>query len=115
MNLTIADSAAYLGMIIDAKRIKWATNIHKQVPKAQNFAHMLLPAGLNGTGIAPSASVILYKTFIRPVMEYGLQRNVVEPVLQKPMQRCQNLVLRAIIVASRRASINVFHKILRIP
>lgn len=49
------------------------------------------------------------------MMEYGLQLKVLEKPLQKQMQQCQNMVLRAIMSAARFASINGLHKILQLP
>jgi len=69
---------------------------------------------MNINGVSPEASKNLYKTFIRPIMEYGLQLGVLKKNQIVSAQKVQNLALRCIFSAQRNTSINAMHKLLQI-
>ena len=66
---------------------------------------------MNMSGFSVEASTRLYKSFIRPVMEYGLQLSPANPENLRIYQGTQNLALRVIFSAPKTASINALHKL----
>lgn len=73
---------------------------------------MLAKCGMNLTGFPQEASDRLYKAFVRPKMEYGLQLKVLDRADLRTLQLSQNLALRAIFSVRRTTSTKVLHKLL---
>ena len=71
--------------------------------------------GLNARGWAPAAAARVYKTFIRPVMEYGvaLSCKLSAECIQR-YERTQALALRTICSAPRNTSYNGLRRLLQI-
>jgi Reverse transcriptase (RNA-dependent DNA polymerase)/Endonuclease-reverse transcriptase len=116
-NLPISaeESPAYLGIPINKYGIDLQTNINKRTNKALKVSHALAESGMNITGFPQEASVRLYKTFIRPTFEYGMQLDILDKDSTVKAQRIQNSVLRTIFGTHRHASINALHKLAQLP
>ena len=71
---------------------------------------------MNIGGFSPAASSTIYKTFIRPVMEYGLPLKVfpASSPISTTLQKAQNFALRLTFSAHRTTSINALQKLLLI-
>lgn len=110
--LPARDSIKYLGINFTVDGIDYAANTLERSAKARAATMMLSNIGMNLTGFPQSASARLYKTFIRPTMEYGLQLKVLAKPQLQLLQRAQNLALRSIFSARRSTSTNVLHKLL---
>ena len=57
---------------------------------------------------------MVYKLFIRPILEYGLQLKILNQKDISEYQRTQNLALRCMLGAAPKTSINAMHKLLQI-
>jgi hypothetical protein len=112
--LPVRKQIDYLGLPFTANRINHTANIEKRTQKARNVAASLARHGMNIAGFSQSASSILYKTFIRPVMEYGLQLTLVTDRNLKLLQKAQNFALRLIFSAPCKTSTNALQKLLLI-
>jgi len=114
--LTRALSAKYLGIPFTRAGIDLETNSVERAGKARAVAAMFASVGMNITGFAPKASVRIYKTFVRPMLEYGLALAPLAEISNalQPLQRTQNFALRAIVSAPRHTSINALHKLLQV-
>ncbi|RKP16472.1 hypothetical protein ROZALSC1DRAFT_7131, partial [Rozella allomycis CSF55] len=66
------DTAVYLGIPFTIHGIDWMSHVKTRIKKALSTACMLSTVGFNGSGWPISASVKVYKTFVRPQLEYGL-------------------------------------------
>ena len=75
---------------------------------------MLAPMGLNGKGWAPSASIRVYKAFIRPVMEYGLSLHRPTGAILEMYEKVQALALRALTSTPRNTSKAGLQRLLQI-
>ena len=104
----------YLGITFQQSGIDWDENIKKRTKKAQTMTNIIAGVGMNGTGFSPEASVRIYKQFIRPIMEYGLQLKVQNQTNEKKMQKVQNSALRSILSANRNTSVAALHRLLKI-
>ena len=113
-NLTIASEIKYLGIFFTNTGINWNSVHNERCKKALSVLMQLIGIGMNGGGFTPQASTRLYKTFIRPILEYGSQLKLFTDVELKPFSKIQKIALRAIMSASRNASINGLHKVLKI-
>jgi Reverse transcriptase (RNA-dependent DNA polymerase) len=66
------DLFKYLGVWFRPWGIDWKTHVGKMIEKARNSAQFFGHVGYNGTGFRERTKLTIYKTFIRPMMEYGL-------------------------------------------
>lgn len=102
----------YLGLPFTLNRINHEANVEKRCAKARTVAASLARHGMNLAGFPQYASAILYKTFIRPVMEYGLQLRVLAGKNAEKLQKTQNFAMRLIFSAHRTTSVNAMQKLL---
>jgi Reverse transcriptase (RNA-dependent DNA polymerase) len=112
--LPIVLEAKYLGINFTHKGINHHANVVARSTVAQGVTKQLAEFGMNLNGISPLASKNLYKTFIRPILEYGLQLEVLYKVDIKAAQSVQNMALRCMLSAQRFTSIASMHKLLQL-
>lgn len=98
------ESAKYLGIYFRESGIDWHQTGIERTNKARGIAAMLNSLGMNATGWAPESSVRVYKTFIRPVMEYGIALYPVCKQVHEPAQKVQDLALRLLFSAPKSTS-----------
>ena len=108
-------STPYLGIMINQSGIDWDGSSIKRTTKAQRAIGVFRDGGMNLGGFTPSASIQIFKAFIRPIYEYGMSLGVYKGEQLEQMQRVQNLGLRSIFSAARNTSIAAMHKLARIP
>jgi Reverse transcriptase (RNA-dependent DNA polymerase)/Endonuclease-reverse transcriptase len=112
IELTVAKCNNYLGVAFDPNGINWNGHFAGRIKKAKSLISMMQTLGMNISGIAPAASVHLYKSFIRPVFEYGAALRILPANITEKLQRVQNQALRVILGGNRSTSINSLHKLL---
>ena len=112
--LTVAPSSPYLGFPFVKEGIDFEGAATKRIQKATKVLRALVNVGYNGTGWPAIASAQVYKSFIRPAMEYGTQLYVLPDKLLDKYQKAQNAALRAVFSAPRNTSTNALHKLLQI-
>lgn len=104
----------YLGVFINSDGINWPKVAGKRCNSARGVISLLSSVGMNATGWPLTASLQAYKSFIRPVMEYGLAIEVLRPTNIAMYQAVQNLALRRIFGAPRNCSTQALHKLAKI-
>ena len=114
VDLPSTEKAAYLGFPFTPLGINFSALCQERCEKARGVIAGLRSIGLNMTGWAPAASARIYKAFIRPVMEYGVELQIPTPSLLSVYQRTQDLALRTIFSAPNNTSIHAMHKLLGI-
>ena len=62
----------YLGVWFRPTGIDWKAHVGKMIEKAKNATQFFGHMGYNGTGFRERTKLTIYKTFIRPTMEYAL-------------------------------------------
>lgn len=119
MDLTIygtalpkAETADYLGMVFDGKGVNFTANLEKRANKARMVTQALGDLGMNGTGWPLRSSALVYKTFIRPIVEYGLGLNIWDQKTIRIAQKVQNCAMRRIFTTAPKTSIRAMEKIL---
>lgn len=108
-------SLTYLGIVYTHLGIDTNLTINSQLQKARGAIATLSQAGMNLGGFLPAANIKLYKTFIRPIFEYGIQFGLHTKKDILLLQKTQNIALRCITSSSSKISINAMHKVLCIP
>jgi hypothetical protein len=104
-----ANSIDYLGLPFTTSGIDFPTNATRRAQKAKQVVNALNAVGMNIAGFPPAASARLYKSFIRPVFEYGSQLTL---STAKVLQKAQNYALRKIFSAHTSTSTNALQKLL---
>ena len=114
-DLPSAEQATYLGIPFTQGGIAWKVLCKERTKKAADVIRALAPMGFNARGWAPAASARVYKTFVRPVMEYGmaLSCNLPSECLQR-YERTQALALRTLCSAPPNTSWNGLRRLLQI-
>ena len=115
VDLPSTEKATYLGYPFTPAGINFVTLCEERTRTARGVAMAMRPLGMNVTGWAPAASALIYKSFVRPIMEYGVDIKFPTPGLLLKYQKAQNLALRAILSAPPHTSANAMHRILGIP
>jgi hypothetical protein len=105
----------YLGIAIATSGIHPTQTVARRLDNAKKITAILTEGGMNLGGFTPSASINLYKTFIRPTLEYGMQLMIYPTEEIQAIQKIQNTALRSILSAPKTTSINAMHKLLHIP
>ena len=88
-----AQNAKYLGIIMDFSGPDWKTMAANLSAKAKNSVMVLMKIGFNRTTWYPSAKMDVYKLFIRPLMEYGMQINLYMSAALNRFEKTQQLAL----------------------
>ena len=114
VDLPSTEKASYLGFPFTPLGINFAALCQDRCEKARGVIAGLRSIGLNMTGWAPATSAKVYTTFIRPVMEYGVELQLPTPTLLSTYQKTQDLALRTIFSAPANTSIHAMHKLLGI-
>jgi len=70
--LPLVESFVYLGFTFTSQGIDWKDHFGRLGGKAMAVTAMLAEAGLKGRIIGPAGALRVFKTFIRPILEYGL-------------------------------------------
>jgi hypothetical protein len=86
-NITRCDRATYLGMSFANTGLDFKFSNEKRTKNARFRSDMLRSSGLNIMGLPLDASVAVYKTFVRPMVEYCLA--LTPKAMLKPIQRAQ--------------------------
>jgi hypothetical protein len=105
------DRAKYLGFYMTATGIDWDEHVRKRGNKATATIQLLRGKGMNGAGWPPRSALNVYKTFIRPALEYGLPLAMRMPEVVHRLQKVQNRALRAIYSAWNTTSVAALHRL----
>jgi hypothetical protein len=110
-NLTTAKNEKYLGIPISQHGVEFGRLAKERTDKTKGVIRVMGSLGMNINGFTPEASSRLYKSFIRPVMEYGLQLKPLSKDELNVYQKTQNMALRQIFPVPRNTSIKAMHKL----
>ncbi|KAJ3016797.1 UNVERIFIED_CONTAM: hypothetical protein HDU68_012020 [Siphonaria sp. JEL0065] len=108
--------ASYLGVPFNSSGICWKAMVEERTTKAKQVIATLAPLGFNARGWAPAASARIYKTFVRPVMEYGLALfgHGMPANLVGYYERVQTLALRTLTSTPKNTSKIALMKLLQV-
>jgi hypothetical protein len=110
-NLPVVKDAPYLGITFNEQGIDWASNTRKFTSKARGTVISFSQLGFNGTGWPTTSSIMVYKSFIRPQLEYGMGLRILPSNELKIVQRVQNLALRTMTSQFSKTSSNALMKL----
>jgi hypothetical protein len=101
----------YLGLIFERTGINWKQCIDSRIQKVEKLIRWMKSTGMHLYGWRPSSSILIYKTFLRPMLEYGLAVARLPADLLARIQRVQNLALRTIFSCGFSTSIAAMHSL----
>ena len=101
----------YLGLPFNQTGIAFEESAQKRIKKSIGVTQALTKVGFNGSGWPARAATQVYKSFIRPVMEYGIKLCLMPQNISAMYQRSQNAALRAMFSVPRRTSTNALQKL----
>ena len=110
-NIKKTNTFEYLGIPVNQFGVDWKKNLAKRGTKARGVVKLLASVGMNPTGWPLHASITAYMSFVRPVLEFGLNLCVLTPSEISPYQQVQNLALRRIFGAPFNCSVQALHKL----
>jgi hypothetical protein len=104
--------AKYLGVIFNHSGVDTIATARDRAAKANARTLLFGRNGMNLNGATIEASVVLYKQFIRPMLEYGIQ--FMDDKGMKILQRAQENALRKMFNANRNSSRAALHLLARV-
>ena len=105
-------SAVYLGMTFNSNGLDLEASAMQRTKKARLRSEMLRKHGFNIYGLTTTAASVVYKTFVRSMMEYGLC--FFDKTKLLPFQKAQEHALRTMFSAQRNTSRAAMHAVSKI-
>ena len=88
------ESTKYLGIIMTSSGPGWNQMASSLALKAKNVTMALTRIGFNKKTWAPSAKIDVFKLFVRPLLEYGMQVTLYDSKSIELFEKAQQLALR---------------------
>lgn len=107
--LEVVEHHQYLGIYFSSKGADMTKTIMENVKAVKERAHWLVRKGANAFGFPPRVSIAAYKSFIRPMMEYGLGLFALNKSTLDILQKVQNWFLTRIFSVPRSTSTDALH------
>jgi hypothetical protein len=112
--LAVVEHHPYLGLVFSARGVEWTASMLPRVKKATMTLNILTSKGLNAFGWSFHHSTVVYKSFIRPLFEYGLALTLIPKPVIASLQKVQNEALRRILSTAHDTSIPAMHAFLNV-
>ena len=94
--LEILEHYRYLGIIVDKAGINWRKSMNFRIDSARKKINWLCRSGMNIFKWRLNSCISLYKSFIRPTLEYGLALQLIPLDILQDMEEVQLFALRRI-------------------
>ena len=94
VNLPACDQYKYLGMFLNNNGIDFQASFQKRIDSMKTMAVFLNARGFNGRGWSQRCVMNAYRTFLRPMLEYGLALAPLSTDMQRRIEKAQEWALR---------------------
>jgi len=101
----------YLGIYIGVNGILMQRSFEERIKGMEQLCSFFQSKGMHINGYRIKQSVLIYKTFLRPMIEYGLSLNIIDNSILNILQNAQNKVLRTMMSVGPNACISSLHLI----
>ena len=108
------DRYKYLGIYLQHDGMDWATSASHRISKFKTMSQLMHQKGMNPNGWRLKQKLLVYKSFLRPMLEYGLALAPMPTPIKKALQAAQNYTLKLMVHANKCTSINALHCIMEI-
>jgi hypothetical protein len=112
--LSTAATFNYLGMTVGRQGLLQQAHATKQASEMTRKLFLLRSIGFNGNGLGMETLRMIYLTFLRPILEYGLPLLTNKTALET-LQKAQNFALRMMTSTPRGTNSRTLHVHLGIP
>jgi hypothetical protein len=112
--LEVKEKHTYVGVVISGKGVDWTASMKPRLESARNRIHWLAAKGMNLSGWRVVMSIAIFKSFIRPLWEYGMGLTILPECVLNAIQAVQNTALRRILSCGKSTSIYMLHSLLGI-
>ncbi len=109
------DTMTYLGMEFKRTGIDWEKTTANRIKKFHQQLNWFRSNGLSLNGWQPTSNVGFYKTFLRPLLEYGMAVDIIPNEEMKVIQLAQNQALRSMFSTAHTTSTAAVHKLAGVP
>ena len=93
--ISITTLARYLGFWFEHQGLNLNTHTTKRIQSANFKLQQLKSIGLNGHSFSPLSAIQIYKSFIRPIIEYGMQIDIYPKDILGKLSKFQFQYLRS--------------------
>ncbi len=111
--IPIAETFRYLGIEMNNNGVIWEKEFDKNIAKVRSTANWLKSKGMNGNGWRLNSCITVYKSFLRPIMEYGVCLGTSKSATEK-LEKAQREILRGMISCRRTTSVEAMYKLFNI-
>jgi hypothetical protein len=89
--IPLKEECKYLGMNVNQHGINFTSSFNDRTQNISQMIKFFSFRGMTANGWRPQVNLTLYKTFIRPTIEYGLVLRPLEKTLIDNLQSIQNM------------------------
>ena len=109
------DEYKYLGIYFNSNGIDFVKSTSDRAQSCLQMTRFMNSKGMNLRGWRLQQSISVYKSFLRPIMEYGLGLTILPSGVLNTLQLVQNEALRRILNGTKTTSVMALHVITSIP
>jgi hypothetical protein len=102
--IPIVEEFKYLGIWFNERGIDRIVQVQRNIAKAKAVAIRMQSVGFNSRGFSPTLTIHAYKTFLRPILEWGLAIVKVRAAEMKKLESAQTDILKRGLTLSRSVS-----------
>lgn len=104
----------YLGVFNKYDGIDWEASSRHRINQFKNMSSFLHGKGMNPTGWRLKQRLLTYKSFLRPMIEYGLALTILPRVPLEALQKAQNFCLKLMLHGSKSTSTAAMHLVMEL-
>jgi hypothetical protein len=112
--LPVVTSVKHLGIFFHKSGIDWTSTISHRVAATKKAFHYFYYNGMSLQHWRPIQCLYVYKTYLRPILEYGLALTILSNTALLKLQQTQNYILRRILSVYKSTSQAALHTIFTI-
>jgi hypothetical protein len=104
----------YLGVFNKWDGIDWEASANHRISQFKNMSSFLHGKGMNPTGWRLKQKLLTYKSFLRPMIEYGLALTILPRVPLASLQKAQNFCLKLMLHGGKSTSTAAMHLVMEL-
>ncbi len=104
----------YLGVFNKWDGIDWETSTRHRTNQFKNMSSFLHGKGMNPTGWRLKQRLLTYKSFLRPMIEYGLALTILPRAPLEALQKAQNFCLKLMLHGGKSTSTAAMHLVMEL-
>lgn len=94
----------FLGSWFDAQGFHGKTHVDKSIEKSLTASNILKSVGVNGRTYSADAIIKIYKTFVRPILEWGSNLHPYHHKTKQRLEQTQTRIVKSLLSVGTRTS-----------